>query len=167
MTGTDEEFQIIQNEILKQKMPAGFSDALIYILSELYANIHEHSQAKHAEIEISIHRGKMKLKMSDSGIGIRKSYLVNNNFAKDDKSAILLALSGVSTKKANERAFGLYSIRLLTESQKGKMEIRSGSSIVAITKDKMEFSETNKRQKGVSVKVQMEVKPVNIYNVIK
>lgn len=109
----------------------------------------------------------MKLKMCDNGIGIRSSYLLNDNFAKDDRSAILLALSGVSAKKKNERAFGLYSIRQRTEYLQGKMEICSGNRKVVITKDKMEFTESKRRQQGVSVQVETNVKRLNIYEVIK
>lgn len=163
----ENEFQDILDKILKEQSPAGFSDALIYMLSELYANINEHSRAKNATINISIRSDKMQLKLSDNGIGIRKSYLANNTFAKDDKSAILLALSGISTKKSNERAFGLSSIRQLVESENGKMEITSGKSKVIITKAKMEFSEQRKTQKGVSILIQTGVRPVNIYEVIK
>lgn len=163
----DDEFQKIQSEILKQNFPIGFPDLAIFILSEISANISEHSKAKNAEIEISIKKKKMKIKISDNGIGIRKSYLINNLFAKDDKSAILLALSGISTKNLNERAFGLFSIQQLVENQNGKMEIESGKSKVKITKSKMEFSENKKNKKGVAITVFIDVKKVNIYTVIK
>jgi len=163
----DKEIQKIQDAVLDSKLPAGFSDVIIYMLSELYANVHEHSKAKNTVIAISVQKGEMNLSVRDDGIGIRMSYLRNNNFAKDDKSAILLALSGVSTKKRNERAFGLYSIKQLTEKQNGTMKITSGVSSVTITKAKMEFSESRKRHKGVSVQIKMSVKPMNIYEIIR
>ncbi len=137
----EKEFQKIQEVILKQPFPKGFPDALIYLLSEISANIAEHSKAESAEIRLKIENQKVTFVISDNGIGIRKSFLQNNNYAKDDKTAITFALSGLSTKKSNERAFGLYSIRQLVEHQKGIMEIISGNSTVKISNGKLEFFE--------------------------
>jgi light-regulated signal transduction histidine kinase (bacteriophytochrome) len=163
----ESEIQSITEGILSHPFPDGFADFFIYILSELCANIIEHSQAKTCVIDIFIDKREMKLSVEDNGIGFRNSYLSNKKHVRDDRSAIMLALNGLSTKKLNERAFGLSSVRLLTEHQKGKMTIESGKCKVDITNNKMDFEDAKKSRKGVNINVQTKVSVINIYNIIK
>lgn len=163
----ESEIQYITDGILKQKFSDGFVDFAIYILSELCTNIIEHSRAKTCVVKIFIDKRKMILTAEDSGIGFRNSYLFNKKYVKDDRSAIMFALNGLSTKNLNERAFGLYSVRQLAEHQKGKMTIESGKCKVDITNNKLVFKETKKSRKGVNIIIQTKVSTINIYNIIK
>lgn len=163
----ESEIQCITDGIIKHPFPDGFADFVIYILSELCANIIEHSRAKTCVINLFIDKRKMTLSVEDSGIGFRNSYLSNKKHVRDDRSAIMLALNGLSTKKLNERAFGLSSVRLLAEQQNGKMTIESGKCKVDITNNKMDFMDAKKSRKGVNINVQTKVSAINIYNIIK
>ena len=163
----ESEIQGITEDIIKQKLPVGFPDFVIYILSELCANIREHSRAKSCDIMIILNKGNMTLKVEDNGIGFRNSYLFNKKHAKDDRSAVMLDLSGLSTKNLNERAFGLYSVRRLVEHQKGEMAIESGNCGVDISDNKMGFREIKKIRKGVYINIGTKISAINIYNIIK
>lgn len=163
----ESEIQYIAKSITGIKLAAGISDFITYILSELSANIIEHSKTKTCVIGVFISPKEMKLNIEDCGIGIRNSYLQNKIFVKDDRTAIMIALNGISTKKLKERAFGLNSIRQLIEHQSGKMTIESGKCRVAIEKDLINFTDLKMPVKGVNINIQTKINPVNIYDIIK
>ena len=163
----ESEIQNITDGIVKQKLPAGFADLVIYVLSELCANVDEHSSAPDCRIRLNLDSEACVLSMEDNGIGFRNSYLGINKHTKDDRSAIMLALGGLSTKNSNERAFGLHSVRALIEHQRGKMIIKSGTCEVSITNDRMDFKELNKTLGGVHVAIETLVSSINIYNIIR
>lgn len=104
--------------------------------------------------------------IADDGIGIRNSFLQNGIFAKDDRSAIELAVGGISTKKTNERALGLSSAIRLCEYMSGSMSIESGMIQARFEKNITRFEVLRRKTKGVTITVAFPLKPVNVYNVL-
>ncbi len=109
----DRELEFVSIKIQQLNLSTSFFQCLSYIISELISNIKEHSSAKNVKIEIEIKNRNFNMLVMDNGIGLKPSYLNKQIIAKDDQSAIELALSGLSTKNFKERGFGLYSIRRL------------------------------------------------------
>ena len=132
----DKEYDSLFLRVAGYSLPDGCLNLIIYIISELFDNIKEHSFAKNIITEFSLNNSKLFFSVSDDGIGIRNSFLKNGIFAKDDRTSIQLATGGLSTKMKNERAFGLFSIQRLAEKTKGIFTIQSGNSKVIFEKTK-------------------------------
>ena len=147
-------------------LPEGCLDLGTYIISELFANVKEHSMAKQVTAEFSISNSLFFFSVSDNGIGIRNSFLKNGIFAKDDRTAIQLATGGLSTKKKNERAFGLYSIERLVEKSGGTLTIITGKSFAKYSKNQLSFGDVKKQIKGVKLAVKIPLKKINVYDVL-
>ena len=162
----DKELEILTNSLRKFKLPPGFFDFIFYVISELFVNIKEHAQIKEGLIVLKIKENQCLIKVEDHGIGIRRSYLKKNIFPKDDFSAIEFALSGLSTKSFQERGFGLYSIRKLVETLKGKLLIKTGFAKVLIRKNKISFQRLKKEFKGTSVEIEVPIKKLDFYKII-
>jgi sensor histidine kinase regulating citrate/malate metabolism len=162
----DKEFTNIAQEIEKLKMPKNFLQFILYTISELFANVKEHSRAKIVFVQIKINKDCL-IRIEDKGIGLRRSYLLKKIFPKDDASAIEFALSGLSTKEPRERGFGLYTIRKFIEELQGKMIIESGKALAIIEKNKIQFQNLLKKKKGVTVQIETEIKDVDFYKIIK
>src|ERR1035437_9373951 len=105
----DKEYDSLFSKLSNASLPEGCLDLTTYIISELFANVKEHSFAKEIKTKFSINHVGFFFSVADNGIGIRNSFLKNGIFVKDDRTAIQLATGGLSTKKKNERAFGLFS----------------------------------------------------------
>ncbi len=163
----DDEFAVISEEIEKLKIPEGFLQFVLYSISELFANIKEHSKADRISIEIKIDKDVFLVKVSDDGIGLRKSYLSKGIFPKDDSSAIEFALSGLSTKDPKERGYGLYTIRKFIETLDGTMELKSGKSLAIIGRNKIQFKKILGETKGVNILLKTKIKKVDFYKIVK
>jgi glucose-6-phosphate-specific signal transduction histidine kinase len=159
----DDELEKIIIEIRGLKLPKSFSQYIIYILAELFSNIKEHSFGKMVRLEIVITGKHFTMNLSDNGIGLRQSYTNKNIISKDDQSAIALALSGLSTKDFRERGFGLYSTRKLTLALGGKFIISSGKASAVIGRSGIQFRNLKRYIKGVMVKIESGVKPLDFY----
>ena len=157
----------ISQKIETLKFPKGFLEFALYSISEIFANISEHSGARSISVNISINQKKYKVEISDDGIGLRSSYLKKNIYPKDDFSAIEFALSGLSTKDPKERGFGLYSVRKLVEALEGRLKIETGLARAIIEKDKISFQEIAKIRAGVFIGFESSILPVNFYEIIK
>ena len=101
-----EKFRMQLHEV---KLPIGFSEFLLYVLSEMFSNISEHSEATGANALVIIRKLKCVIEIRGNGIGLRSSYQKKGIYPKDDFAAIEFALSGLSTKNFKERGFGFYS----------------------------------------------------------
>jgi len=156
----------IYQEMSGIKLPKGCLDMLTYIVSELFANVKEHAFAKKIRIEMFIQSNIFYFTLADDGIGIRNSYLQSGIFAKDDRAAIELAVGGMSTKKTNERAFGLFSTQRLSGYVGGQMSIYSGNINATFEKNKTGFERLKRKIKGVKVSVAIPLKAVNVYEVL-
>lgn len=163
----DQEFVNISERIEKLKIPKGFLEFMLYSISELFANIKEHSRARNISIEIKINKKNCSIKISDKGIGFRKSYLLKKFYPKDDFAAVEFALSGLSTKDLQERGFGLYSIRKLIQALGGKMVIESGLARAIIQKNKITFKNASQKIPGVSINLESFIKKLDFYKIIK
>ncbi len=162
----DKEFTNIAREIEKLKLSKDFLQFILYAVSELFANIEEHSRAKQVSVEIKVNKDCL-IRVEDDGIGLRKSYLLKKIFPKDDVSAIEFALSGLSTKNLQERGYGFYTIRKFTETLRGKMIVETGLASAIIEKNKIQFKNFLKKKKGVAVEVKTKIKNINFYEIIK
>lgn len=163
----DNELNNVSEKIRTLELPKGFLEGILYTISELFANIKEHSKARGARVQIKINNKNCCIEISDDGIGIRKSYILKNIYPKDDFSAIEFALSGLSTKDVNERGFGLYTIRKFSETLQGKMTMESGRGSALIEKNKIEFRTVSKTIKGVRVSIEINIKDIDFYQIIK
>src|SRR6266542_2448030 len=88
----NEEFEIVLSEIKKFNLPQNFSQSVLYILSELFSNVKEHSSAKTVRFKIGIKNKHFKLMVMDDGIGLSQSYANRKIISKSDQAAIELAL---------------------------------------------------------------------------
>lgn len=163
----DNEFNAIVEEIKKFKIPEGFLQFAFYSVAELFANIKEHSKAKRISTKIKVEKGIFSVKISDDGIGFKKSYILKEILPKDDCSAIELALSGLSTKSPKERGYGLYTIRKFVETLGGEMEIKTGKALAVIERKKIRFEDVLKEQKGVTILIKAKIKEIDFYKIVK
>jgi len=162
----DTEFVQIAKKIEELKLPKDFLQFILFTVSELFTNVKEHSKAKEVTFQIGVNKNCL-IKVTDNGVGLRKSYLSKKIFPKDDVAAIEFALSGLSTKDPAERGFGLYTIRKFTEALRGETKIGTGSALAIIGKDKIQLKKLSPRKKGVSVEVKTKIKNINFYKIIK
>jgi len=161
----DKEFEFLTQSIREMHLPSGFSDFILYAISELFANIKEHAQVNKGLITLQIKNRKCYLKIKDEGIGLKKSYLKKGIFVKDDFSAIEFALSGLSTKSPQERGFGLYSVKKLTNAIKGTLIITTGTAKAIIQKNKINFK-TISPFKGTIIEINTPIKKLDFYQLI-
>lgn len=163
----NQEFINISEQIEKLKFPKGFLQFILYTLSELFNNIKEHSKAKTVLIQININKKNCLMQISDNGIGLRESYLLKKIYPKDDFAAVEFALSGLSTKDAQERGFGLYSVRKLVENLNGDMMIKSNQAQALISKNQIISKKILKKVQGVGIIIDVPVKAFDFYKIIK
>lgn len=162
----DEEFENISERIETLKLPKGFLEFILYSLSELFANIKEHSKATKVSLEIKINKTCF-IKIADNGIGLRNSYFFRDIYPKDDSSAIEFALAGLSTKDSKERGYGFYTIKKLIEGLKGKMKIKTGKCLAEIKEKGIQFKNFPKREKGVHILLETKIKNIDFYKIVK
>ena len=162
----DREFNVLSQKIEEQTLPDGFRQFILYSLSELFANVKEHSEGSKATVSLVTKDNNFSLIVADNGIGFRESYLRKGIYSKDDFSAIQFALGGLSTKKLNERGFGLYTVRKFARELKGTMIIESGKASARIIKNKVEFV-TISSKKGVKIILETPIKKVDFYKNIE
>jgi len=163
----NQEFDVLSQKIEKQTLPNGFRQFILYTLSELFANVEEHSRGSKVSIFLKIKDNNFSLIVADNGIGFRESYLRKEIYPKDDFSAIQFALSGLSTKKLNERGFGLYTIRKFIQKLEGIMVAESGKASARIIKNKIEFTPVSSFKKGVKIILETPIKEVDFYKNIE
>jgi len=166
-TDLQKELNAISEMIEKLKLPHNFWECTLYMISEVFANIEEHSSAKNIIVNIKIDGRRCKIELTDDGIGFRASYLRKKIYPKDDFSAIEFALSGLSTKDPRERGFGLYSIRKLIEALDGELFINSGLAGAIIGKNKINFHKVSPKRSGVYINIESPVKKIDFYEIIK
>src|SRR3989344_82975 len=101
----EQELTIISEKIEGLKTPKGFLEFILYTISELSANIKEHSRAKKIYIAIKINQKICFIKIVDQGIGFRKSYLLKNFFTKVFFCPYLIAQKLLKKKKKKKNVF--------------------------------------------------------------
>ena len=163
----DKELKRISEKIEAIKLPQGFLEFLLYVVSEIFENIRTHSLAKNIVVDINIGPKKCKMAIADNGIGFRESYIRKKIYPKDDFSAIEFALSGLSSKDLQERGFGLYSIRKLVEALGGTLIIETGSARAIIKKNKINLQKIPKKRAGVFLNIDSAVRRIDFYKIIK
>lgn len=158
-----QELTNVSEKIEKLKLPKGFLNFLLYTFSELFSNVKEHSRANTITVAINVNQRSCSLTVADTGVGFRKSYLLNKIYPKDDFAAIEFALSGLSTKDPQERGFGLYSTKKFVEQLHGNMILKSGVAQATIQKNTISFAKNPKKIRGVSIYVRVPVRTVDFY----
>ena len=161
------ELEVISEKIKELKLPKGFFTFILYTISELFINVKEHAKINKVSIILKISKQKCLINISDRGVGLRQPYLSKQVYVKDDWTAIEFALSGLSTKNLQERGFGLYSIRRLTEELKGKMIVESGSGRAIIQKNKINFQNLKNKVQGTIIKIEASIKKIDFYRIIR
>ena len=162
----EQELDIISDGIKKLSLPAGFFEFVIYVISELLANVKEHAKTNKALVSVRADKHRCLIGIVDKGVGLKQPYLSKHIYVKDDFAAIEFAIGGLSTKNFQERGFGLYSIRKLTEGLGGGMIVQSGFAAALIRKNKIHFSNLKNELRGVTVKIEAPVKKIDFYKVV-
>ncbi|MDP2909956.1 MAG: ATP-binding protein [bacterium] len=163
----DQEITSISKNVEKLKLPGAFLEFIMYILSELSANIKEHSKAKNIYIKINLNKNCL-IELTDDGIGFRKSYLSKEIYPKDDSAAIEFAIGGLSTKNLRgERGFGLYSVKKLISKLKGELIVKSGFTRATINENQIFFKKLPKEIHGVTIILMSKVKNFDFYGAVE
>lgn len=129
----------LQKIIQKQaKLPANFTSALSYLISEVTTNIHDHSQSSYGYMfsQYLEREGCINICIVDNGISIAGSFQKSDKFKKEqlgnDGDILNMALSHCSTKNLPDqenRGFGLpTSKKMLAEGMGGSFLIVSGNA---------------------------------------
>lgn len=166
VSSLEKELDIVSEEIQKLNLPKGFFEFVIYTISELFVNIKEHAKINKASIILKIDKQKCLINIVDKGVGLKQPYLSKQIYVKDDFAAIEFALSGLSTKNPQERGFGLYSIRKLTEELNGEMTIKSGLAQAIIQRNKIIFHNLKNNFQGLFIEIKTSIKRFNFYKII-
>ena len=161
------ELEVISEKVKGLNLLEGFFTFILYAISELFINVKEHAKISKVSIILKISKQKCLINISDRGVGLRQPYLSKQIYVKDDWAAIEFALSGLSTKNLQERGFGLYSIRRLTEELKGKMTVESGSGQAIIQKNKINFQNLKNKIQGTIIKIETPIKKIDFYKIIR
>lgn len=127
--------RIIQRQA---NLPATFTSALSYLLSELTANIHDHSESMYAYMfsQYLEREGCINICIIDNGISISGSFQKSSKYKDsnlgNDGEILNMALSHCSTKNLPDqenRGFGLPTTKkMLAEGMGGSFMIVSGNA---------------------------------------
>lgn len=110
---------------------AGVKNALFYPISELIANIFQHSKKDEGWLFAQTYPKKkfFDLCIIDRGRGFKKAYAEELGLELSDEKAIEEAMKGVSIKSDHERGYGVHtSKKLVCEGMGGSFIIVSGTS---------------------------------------
>lgn len=135
-SGRHDILSLYEDRILSQVPKEQRKDAingLKYLTSELEANVREHACVDDYWIFAQYWRrsGICEIGICDTGIGYRQSYVGTPYEVTTHIDAIKNALGGKSSKKPEERGFGIPTIaRVLAEGYKGELIIMSGDSLL-------------------------------------
>lgn len=174
---------IIQNEKLTScftemiykifERTKGIKDAVDYPLTELVANIFEHSKSASGYVFAQFYPKKKYLDICivDTGRGLAKSYNEEVGFGLSDEQAIRKALEGFSTKpNRHERGYGLNtSKKLICQGLGGGFVLLSGSAVfISSGKKEMIAQLNNFYWQGVIIAYRMPKpeQPIDIHEFI-
>lgn len=121
--------QLILNKL--GKLPLGATNGILYPIGEMTANIFDHSRKNIGWMFGQYFPKKRYLDVCilDRGRGFRQCYKDELNLEVEDTQAVELALRGKSSKKTNERGFGIWTTkRMVVEGLGGQCFILSGSA---------------------------------------
>lgn len=134
---------------------SGVKDALFYPITELVANIFQHSKRNEGWLFGQIYRKKkfFDLCIIDRGRGLKKAYKEELNLELSDEQAIEEAMRGVSIKPDHERGYGIRtSKKLVCEGMGGSFIMLSGkSALLAERQGQKLISMDNFDWKGVII----------------
>ncbi|MBR9704859.1 sensor histidine kinase [Candidatus Pacearchaeota archaeon] len=159
-------------ENMKNKVPNTFGDSIYYILGELADNISQHSKFSNATIMAQYYpqKGYIDIGVFDNGLTIPKVFEKNNIKFSKDSEAILLALSGTTTKKEDpSRGHGLSSSKeLVQKALDGEMHIISRKGCLIISPDSKDISHNFTKNKLLGTLLYIRLKtPRKHLNIIQ
>lgn len=162
LESVNEKYGLLLNSLLEKNIyKQAITDSLQYFLGEMIANVVQHSYAKELWI-LSQHwkrSEELEICLLDNGIGFYSSYIRANIPVNDHVEAIAKAVSGISTKKIEQRGRGLSdSIRLITESPlNGEFLIISGDAGYLKIQQNNEFLKINEfNWEGVIIMIRVK-----------
>lgn len=149
-------------------------EAIMYLISELTNNVADHAGTDKGRIMAQYFSSKnyMDLCIADCGKGLLQSYIDSGKYsATTDEEAIILALSGKSTKEdAVSRGFGIPTSKaILTKGLRGKFLLWSGEAMYYEDSDKTEILAFQKVAKWQGCYIAMRIPTQNIadFNIYK
>jgi hypothetical protein len=145
---------------------------LQHLTSELVNNVQEHAKIDHYWLLAQTYRTNrpiVEIVLADCGIGYKKSYETTKFETKDDKSAIINALEGRSSKsELDGRGFGIPSIlNIFVGGLKGKLIIMSGDSMIYYKQGKRNELKLDSYWQGSLVGINFTPKPIDFYKWIE
>lgn len=117
----------------------GAQNALYYPITELVANIFEHSKKDTGFLFGQFYQSKNHLDICivDRGRGLARAYKDEKNMEVSDAEAIIEVMKGYSTKPDKERGYGVRtSKRVVCEGLGGEFVLVSGNSALISVKNK-------------------------------
>lgn len=125
--GTRRLAELVRGKVLERDLPA--ADALYACLTELGANVQEHSGTTgFAAAQTLVRRQEVLFAVADSGRGLRGTLAARG--ARSDEEALRLALRGVSRLDAPDRGLGLRTMTALVDRLGGALTLVSGRAAV-------------------------------------
>lgn len=118
---------------------SGVQNALYYPITELAANIFEHSKRDIGFLFGQFYQNKNYLDICivDRGRGLARAYRDEKNLEVSDAEAIIEVMKGYSTKPDKERGYGVRtSKRVVCEGLGGEFVLISGNSALICAKNK-------------------------------
>ncbi len=132
--------------ILKFWMSDSVTDYFVTVISELCQNIFEHSMDTGYLAMQTYKTGNeniARLVISDSGIGIRRSFEAKREITYGSVAELLEMVLSTPISSKREFGYGLCQVKSITERLKGSLYIRSDSSSLSALYNRKESSAKN------------------------
>ena len=145
---------------------------LKHLTSELVNNVREHAQINQYWLLAQYYKtthATVEIVLADCGIGYKNSYEATKFEARDDKSAIINALEGRSSKaELNGRGFGIPSIvKIFVGALGGKLVIMSGKSLIYYKKEERKEIKLKSYWQGALVGINFSPKQIDFYKSVE
>ena len=128
---TDED-TLLMYELVAEKCDTTDKDTFMYLISELTANIVEHSKCSDSLFMAQKYSKKRftEIAFFDNGITIPGSLKFSNNKEKSDQELVVDAVHGLSSKPDSKRGYGLKSsVDIIVNLLGGEVFIASGKGV--------------------------------------
>ncbi|HLC76848.1 MAG TPA: hypothetical protein VJH04_01450 [archaeon] len=160
---TDYEERILKT--VDEKYRHSFISALKFLTSELQTNVEQHSRVGSYWILAQYWKKTetCEICMADTGIGYKESYKGTEHEVKDDTSAILNAIEGISSKTPEERGAGIPGIlKIFIDGYKGELVMLSGNALLHLQDKKPTIYTCPISWKGCFIGIRFKLRDINI-----
>jgi hypothetical protein len=113
----------------------GGRNAFMYLIGELTQNVYDHSDSDNAFIMVQRRddAGPVEVSVFDDGVTVTGSFSKSGIVIDDDMRAVMMALSGLSSKEEDRRGFGLRtSVGMCVQGLHGRILVVSGCGGVEV-----------------------------------